>query len=141
MPNCGAPGCTNRSSVHPEKSFHKLPAVSRPKIRDSWIVNIKRQFIPKELYICSDHFEEDCFIRDLKVSFTRPSMYCLFVVFKNNNGAYKGLQDPIGLMSFTIKCGCETSTHVCKNLLVLFYLGFYYFHLHSFSFSKPKYCF
>ena len=29
MPNCGASGCTNRSTTHPEKSFHRLPSISK----------------------------------------------------------------------------------------------------------------
>ena len=29
MPNCGAPGCTNRSTTNPEKLFHGLPSVSK----------------------------------------------------------------------------------------------------------------
>ena len=29
MPNCGAPGCTNRSTTNPEKRFHRLPSVSK----------------------------------------------------------------------------------------------------------------
>ena len=31
MPICGAPGCTNRSTTHPEKSFHRLPSISKTK--------------------------------------------------------------------------------------------------------------
>ena len=68
MPSCGAPGCVNRSNEHTDKSFHRLPnATSRKELREVWLLKIKRQIIPKELFICSDHFEQGCFERDLKV--------------------------------------------------------------------------
>ena len=31
MLNCGAPGCTNWSTTHPEKCFHRLPSISKKK--------------------------------------------------------------------------------------------------------------
>lgn len=68
MPNCGASGCTNRSNDHPEKSFHKLPSAKKENLRKAWLAKINRAIIPKELYICSDHFDPDCFERDLRVS-------------------------------------------------------------------------
>ena len=67
MPNCGAPGCTNRSNIERTKSFHRLPREEKADLRKAWLLKIKRKIIPKELYICSDHFEEECFERDLKV--------------------------------------------------------------------------
>ena len=82
MTNCGAPGCRNRSTDSTNKgsdkdkekqresdnkiSFHKLPTEKRPSIRAEWLKNIKRQFVPKSLYICSEHFEKSCFKRDLR---------------------------------------------------------------------------
>ena len=69
MPNCGTPGCTNRSTTHPEKSFHRLPSISKKSMRDSWMAKIHRKLLPKEIFICSDHFEPECFKRDLKVRF------------------------------------------------------------------------
>ena len=71
--NCGAPGCTNQSTTHPEKSFHRLPSLSKKKkrkrMRDSWMAKISQKLFPKELFICTDHFEPECFKRDLKVRF------------------------------------------------------------------------
>lgn len=68
MPNCGALGCKNRSSNFPEKSFHRLPSLLAKKdLRDKWIANINRKHTPKEMYVCSDHFEKECFSRDLRV--------------------------------------------------------------------------
>ena len=69
MPNCGANGCTNRSNNCREKSFHQLPCESKKELRKTWLQKINRKHIPKELYICSDHFEPSCFKRDLKVRF------------------------------------------------------------------------
>ena len=34
--NCGAPGCTNQSTTHPEKSFHRLPSLSKKKKKKEW---------------------------------------------------------------------------------------------------------
>ena len=65
-PSCGAPDCTNRISKNLDISFHRLPAEG--KRRKAWLAKIKRQILPKELYICSDHFETDCFERDLNPS-------------------------------------------------------------------------
>jgi len=69
MANCGAYGCTNRSGGQKNISFHRLPAENRDKwLRRRWLLNIKREGeIPKNLYICSQHFEPECFERDLKV--------------------------------------------------------------------------
>ena len=67
MPSCGAPGCTNRSTDGKNLTFHRLPSQKkRNSLRLEWIQNIKRQNVPKELFICSVHFEESCFKRDLK---------------------------------------------------------------------------
>ena len=68
MPNCGANKCTNRSTEYPENSFHRLPNDEKKKeLRKAWLLKINRKHIPKEMYICSDHFESDCFERDYKV--------------------------------------------------------------------------
>ena len=79
MPNCGAPNCTNRSNEEngKNKTFHKLPAESRKNIRKEWLVKIKRQHVPKHLYVCSDHFESECYEKNMQVSacllYTSPS--------------------------------------------------------------------
>ena len=60
MPNCGTVGCTNHSTKNPNLSFHR--------VRDERLRNIKRKEpLPKNFYICSEHFEKDCFKRDSKV--------------------------------------------------------------------------
>ena len=69
MVNCGAPDCTKRSTTHPNHKFHLIPAESRDKpLREKWLAQIKRKEIPKYLYICSDHFEAECYEKDLEVT-------------------------------------------------------------------------
>ena len=73
MPNCSAIGCTNRSNNFPngEVSFHKIPSEKNNKvIRDQWLHNIRRDGdLPKDsgFYICSNHFQENCFQKNLQV--------------------------------------------------------------------------
>ena len=65
MPNCSAIGCTNRSSDKDGTvSFHRLPTTRR----NIWLTKIKRKGGEKltDIRICSNHFEEECFERDLK---------------------------------------------------------------------------
>ena len=73
MPNCAAFGCTNRSSEKPSLLFRQIPSGTRDKqLRTRWLNNIKRDGeLPKNnsFYICSEHFEDECFERDLKVRF------------------------------------------------------------------------
>ena len=79
MTNCGAPNCTNRPDADDctNKTYHKLPAESRGEIRKKWLVNIKRQNVPKHLYICSDHFEPECYKKGFKVS----SCFFLIIIY------------------------------------------------------------
>lgn len=69
MPSsCGAYGCTNRGGESKEISFHSLPSEKKSALRSKWLQNIRRGGkLPKTLVICSEHFEKDCFERDLKV--------------------------------------------------------------------------
>ena len=50
MVNYAAFGCTNRSSNHPELSFHIVPIEKRSKsIRKQWLHNIRRDGdLPKD---------------------------------------------------------------------------------------------
>ena len=79
MTNYGAPNYTNRSDADygRNKTYQKLPVESRGEIRKKWSVNIKKQNVPKHLYICSDHFEPECYEKDLKVS----SCFILIIIF------------------------------------------------------------
>lgn len=67
MVACGAYGCKNRTETHPNLRFHELPCESKKELREKWIAKIKRENIPKRLSICDEHFEPECFERDLKV--------------------------------------------------------------------------
>ena len=63
MINCGAPGCTNRSTESKYISFHRL--TTDKKIRKKWLHVLKREIISQTL--CSDHFQPTFFERDLIV--------------------------------------------------------------------------
>eukprot|EP00795_Rhopilema_esculentum_P016153 gene16153-7518_t len=71
MLNCGAFGCTNRSSHNKELTFHQIPGEGRNKqLRKMWLTNIRRAGeLPKDksFYISSEHFAEDCYERDFKL--------------------------------------------------------------------------
>ena len=71
MPSCSAIDCVNRSNSS-SLSFYQLPSQhKRPELRKKWLLNIRRDgILPKDrsFFICSEHFEKDCFERDLKVS-------------------------------------------------------------------------
>ena len=68
MPSCAASGCTNRSSDK-TLSFHGIPSESRNKfLRKAWIHNMRRsENLPKDAFICSKHFQEECFYKNYKV--------------------------------------------------------------------------
>lgn len=59
MAHCCALGCCKTFRKNKDVSFHSLP--KDPEISDEWIVNIKRKDLPKNVFICSDHFEEKWF--------------------------------------------------------------------------------
>ena len=72
MLNCSAIGCTNRSTYNPNIRFYQIPSEKKNKpLRKQWLHNVCRAVqVPKykSFYICSNHFKEDCFQRDLQVS-------------------------------------------------------------------------
>ena len=64
-----AVGCSNDSrSVSKEHgiSFHRLP--TQNSLLQKWLAKISRVdfVVTKDTRLCSDHFEPDCFERDLK---------------------------------------------------------------------------
>ena len=74
MPRYAAIGCVNSSGKNPSLSFHQIPSNKRKEIRQEWLRRIKRgqneKYLPEDsTLICSEHFEKDCFERDLQVSF------------------------------------------------------------------------
>ena len=85
MPNCGVTFCENRSSNRRDLSFHRIPCEKKKELRQRWINSLKRKTFPKEMYVCSEHFQPDDFQRDLKVSFGFLTMfYCYFCLFYMN---------------------------------------------------------
>ena len=72
MPNCAAYGCTSRSTRDKTLSFHQIPYTeARKEVRKQWLANIRRDGnLPKDssLYICSKHFEPECFQVNLMVN-------------------------------------------------------------------------
>ena len=89
MPSCGAPNCRERNEVDSKRSFHILPPENpqdpkRKGLREKWLAQIKRQNIPKYLYICSDHFERACFEKDLKVRTTLIFITLCYDLFDSN---------------------------------------------------------
>ena len=74
MPFCSAPFCTNRAPRDCERgiSFHRLP-LSKKKIAKAWLIKMGRdeKFLPKrsQIFVCSEHFTDDCFEVDHRYSF------------------------------------------------------------------------
>ncbi|XP_074635837.1 uncharacterized protein LOC141894173 [Acropora palmata] len=66
--HCIAYGCKSRSTKEESKelSWHLLPLSNKELLR-TWLIKIKRTNTPvsKNSYLCSKHFEEECFIKPL----------------------------------------------------------------------------
>ena len=51
------------------KSFNKKSKLQLRRVRDEWLQsNEKKEPLPKNFYIFSEHFGKDCFVRDLKAN-------------------------------------------------------------------------
>ena len=61
MPHCAAYNCNNKTDNNSSISYHRLPGPARKVIRQAWIDAIGRTNLPKTVYLCADHFTEDCF--------------------------------------------------------------------------------
>ena len=61
MSHCAVNGCTNQTSNCKNRnvSFFSLPR--NEDSRKAWIAALKREFLPKKVFICSEHFSDDCF--------------------------------------------------------------------------------
>ena len=67
MPACSVSGCNNRSEKTRLRGvrFHILP-VKKPLVAKQWLDQIRRDKRfglpkPKYVYVCSEHFTQDCF--------------------------------------------------------------------------------
>ena len=65
MVHCCVPACTNHSSRTQGISYHKIP--KDKQLRKSWISALCSHNLPPvdNCYVCSDHFERECFESDL----------------------------------------------------------------------------
>ena len=67
--SCAAVGCINRWKSDSPVYFYRIP--KDLNLKKKWLNNIKREVqLPKDekFFICSTHFEEKYFKRDLEVS-------------------------------------------------------------------------
>ena len=82
---CAAFDCTNSHKNSTGLSFHRIPAANAKNklVRERWIQNIHRvDPLPKDenCYV-ANHFEKDCFQRDLKVcNFVSAYLTCILPV-------------------------------------------------------------
>ena len=109
MVNCLTIGCTNRFDTPSQEgiSFHKIPSSKKPLLRQKWFHNIRRKPpLPKDwsFYICSVHFDETWFKRNLQVNnfvishYTRTKyiyMYYLYYI-----GVYQDIFSLFNFLSF-----------------------------------------
>jgi THAP domain. len=75
---CVAVNCGNNSFRKNKTvgvSFFRLP--KNEQLKKKWLINIRRENLPKEVRICHLHFKESCFIRDLEVI-----NFPIYLVFK-----------------------------------------------------------
>ena len=73
MVNCSAICCTKRSDTPSQEdiSFHKMPSTEKPLLRQKWLHNSRHKpplLKGSSFYICSVHFDETCFKRNLQVN-------------------------------------------------------------------------
>ena len=74
MVHCAAVNCSNNTYKKDESgiSFFRLP--KDKKLKEKWLISLKRENPPKDVRICHLHFEDSCFKRDLEV-------YKVFILF------------------------------------------------------------
>ena len=61
MVNCAAVYCCNNKRKNKDKTFFSLPKDTA--VAKVWIAKLNREKdnLPSKVYVCSDHFEDDCF--------------------------------------------------------------------------------
>ena len=76
MTNCGVLGCSNCSVNNKNISFHQL-SVKKEEIKNKWLHNLNRKFIPETLSVYSEHFKLSCFKCDLQAELmgTKPKKH------------------------------------------------------------------
>ena len=70
MVHCCVPECNNHSAKTNLVSYHKIPKDS--KLKKTWISCLRRDNLPtlENCYMCSDHFQSECFERDFREQLT-----------------------------------------------------------------------
>ena len=56
---CVAVGCTNYKSKNKELTFFCLP--KDKKLAEEWKAKVKRENLPKLVFLCEQHFADSCF--------------------------------------------------------------------------------
>ena len=56
---CAVVGCTNSNKKNPDKTFFALP--KEESLKKQWVQLINRTELPRNVFVCSDHFEESSF--------------------------------------------------------------------------------
>ena len=74
---CAAVNCSNKSNKAKNIVLYRLP--KDKTIQKQWLANLKRENIPTEARVCSMHFEESCFKRDLEVIYFSVQVFLLFL--------------------------------------------------------------
>ena len=60
---CAAVGCINFKAKNRNLTFFNLPR--EKDLAAKWKAKIKRENLPKKVYLCEEHFEEQCFDRSV----------------------------------------------------------------------------
>ena len=63
--NCSVWGCDNYRKKTREITFFNLP--KDKKIADAWIARLRRVDIPKNVIVCEEHFEDECFDKSVDI--------------------------------------------------------------------------
>ena len=63
---CAAVNCSNKSNKAKNIVLYRLP--KDKTIQKQWLANLKRENIPIEVRVCSMHFEESCFNKDILIT-------------------------------------------------------------------------
>lgn len=63
---CAAVNCSNNTNKQSNITFYRLPS-NNNSLKQQWLTKLRRENLPKDIRVCSVHFEESCFKRDLEV--------------------------------------------------------------------------
>ena len=78
---CAAYKCDNRKTKCSTLTFFTLP--KDKKLADAWITKIKTTTLPKYVYLCEEHFEEQCFDKSVDLRNKLLTGNISFVIIPN----------------------------------------------------------